>query len=56
MVSPAWVIDVVPQATEVNDAHVPLYNCIWGFVIFAPRLLIVIVSVVVAATNEYHTS
>ncbi len=56
MVRPAWVIDVVPQATEVKDAQEPLYNCNCGLVIFAPKLLIVIVSVVLTATNENQTS
>lgn len=56
MLNAADVNDVVPQAIEFNDAQVPLYNCICGFVKLEPWLLIVIVWVVFAATNLYHTS
>jgi hypothetical protein len=57
MVNPAFVTDVVPQADRfVNPAQDPPYNCSWGFVMLAPRLLKVMVSVVAAATKEYQTS
>ena len=55
-VRPLAVSVVVPQAIEVKVPQVPLYNCIAGFVKFVPRLLIVTVSVLLAATNEYQTS
>jgi hypothetical protein len=47
---------VVLQLIEVNEPHVPLYNCISGFVTLAPCPLIVTVCVVLVATNLYHTS
>ncbi len=51
-----FVTAVVPHALDTNAPHVPLYNCILGLVILAPKPLNVIVSEVAAATKEYQTS
>lgn len=56
MVNDELVIEVVPHCMDDNDPGVPLYNCISGLVKLAPRLLTVIVLIVLAAVNLYHTS